>query len=276
MSFPGYISLSPVDAKAISAKKSYPLGARGITLDGRSFAYALAGEALSVGIPLNPVALGGLAVGGQDVMINDTENLTSTSSQIVLSSTNSTWGALLNEYADGYLVVESSTQSSAQGQHVRIKTNTAGSTSTTDSPFETIMVFEDDDRFLSGVTTSDEVSVTHNEYFDVIEHDGGATSLPIIGVPIRDVTDNFYFWAQTFGPCPVLNDGTTVYGEKVLGSTQSDQGVQPMAAVATTTDTGVSGLVPLISGTERPAIGWVLGPSPGDGDYCMMFLTIRP
>jgi len=271
MSFPNIVQLKSSDVKSTYTSKGFPLGTMGRTGDGKVYAYALAGEALSVGIPLNSMAKGGLDASGLTVINNSTEDLTSTSRQIVLSTTNSTWGALKDEYADGILVIEGSTHSNAAGQAVSVKSNTAGSTSTTDSPLTTTVVFKDDDLLTYGIDTGPTIQVVHNEYFDVIEHDGGATTLPIVGIPNVAVADNAYFWAQTWGPCPVLNDGTTVYGEPVQGSTQSDQGVQPLTKGNATGMTDLS-----YASAVKGTIGWQLGPSPGDGDYGLVFLTIRP
>jgi hypothetical protein len=275
MSFVPFVSLSQRDVKSTHSTKQNPLGTMGITQDGRKYAYALAGEALSVGIPLNPIERGGLAAAGLTVINNETEDLTSTWTSITLSSTNSTWGAVKDEYADGYLVIEDSTHSItgqvALGQMVKVKSNTAGSTSTTDSPYATTVTFYDDDKLLAGLDTGPTIQVVHNMYFDVIEHDGGATTLPIIGVPNCDVADNYYFWAQTWGPCPVLEDASTlVYGELAIGSTNSDQGLQPLQAGNATNATDA-----LYTSVVRPNIGWVLGPAGGDNDYTLIFLTIH-
>lgn len=281
MSFAPFVELKSSDVKSTYATKQYPLGTMGRTGDGRMYAFSLAGEALSTAIPLTPLARGGLATTAFtniNTTIQTTSDMTSTWRTISLSTTWSTWGAIANEYADGYLVVEKSTHASAAGQMVKIKANTAGSTSTTDSPLHTVITFEDDDKLSAGLNEGATVQAVHSLYFDVIEHDGGSTTLPIIGVPNVDVANDYYFWAQTWGACPVLEDATLVYGESAVGSTQSDQGVQPLALLSSTgsSDTALASTIPLISGIERRSIGWVLGPASGDNDYTLLFLTIRP
>ena len=281
MSFIQYVELDNKDVKTtFTSKLGRELGTMGATRDGRRYAWSLAGEALSTAIPINPILRGGLAATAL-TNINttiDTWEPSSTSRSIVLSTTWSTWGAIKDEYADGWMVVEKSTHAYAAGQRIRVKSNTAGSTSTTDSPLHTVITFADDDYLKAGVDAGATIQVVHNEYFDVIEHDGGGTTLPIIGVPNCEVADNEYFWAQTWGPCPVLNDGTLVYGNQVVGSTQTDQGVQALQLLASTgsSDTALASTLALISGVHRLGIGWCLGPSAGDNDYALIFLTIRP
>jgi len=276
MAFPPQVYLTQKAVRTVKLTKEYALGTRGMTTDGRVYRYALAGEALSIGIPLNSAAQGGLCAAGLSAIVNDTEDLTSTSSQIVLSTTNSTWTAVANEYTDGFLVVEASTHTDAAGQMVRIKSNTAGSTSTTNSPYSTTVVFDAESRLEKGLDTGPTVQCVYNPYFDVIEMDGGSTMLPLVGVPNCTVVDNGYFWAQTWGVCPVLNDGTVVLGNLVVGSTGTDQGLQAITTITTTTDTAASGLVPLFKAASRPAAGWAYGPASGDNDYSLIFLTISP
>ena len=274
MSFIQYVELDNKDVKTtFTSKLGRALGTMGATKDGRRFAWALAGEALTTGIPITPAALGGL---GTTAFTNinttiDTWEPSSTSRSIVLSTTWSTWGAIKDEYADGWLVVEESTHAYARGQSVRVKGNTAGSTSTTDSPLHTVITFADDDYLKAGVNTGATIQVVPNEYFDVIENDGGAsTTMPIVGVAICEVADNAYFWAQTWGPCAVQNEGTLVLGENAYQSTDALQGLAPLSLSTAATDVANYKVV------VRPAIGWCLGPSSGDTDMGLVFLTIRP
>ena len=274
MSFASFVTLDSKDVKTTySTSQGRHLGDRGMTGDGRSFAWALAGEALTTGIPITPAALGGL---GTTAFTNinttiDTWEPSSTSRTISLSTTWSTWGAIANEYADGWLVVEESTHAYARGQMVRVKSNTAGSTSTTDSPLHTVITFADDDYLKAGVNTGATIQVVPNEYFDVIENDGGAsTTMPIVGVAVCEVADNAYFWAQTWGPCVVQQEGTAVLGELLVQSTDGLQGLAPLSLSTAATDVANYKVV------VRPQIGWVLGPSSGDTDMGLVFLTIRP
>lgn len=273
MSFPNAVNLKSSDVKTTYSTKGYPLGTRGVTNDGRSFAYALAGEALTTGIPITSIATGGLTAAGQakiNTTINSTEDLTSTWTSISLSSTWSTWGAIANEYTDGYLVIQESTHANARGQSVLVKSNTAGSTSTTDSPDYTTITFADDDYLNVGCDPGAEVEVVHNEYFDVIENDG-TTSLPIVGVPVCEIADNYYFWAQTWGPCVVQIQGTGVHGEALVPSTDSLQGLGPLSKGNATGMTDAS-----YESSVKIRCGYLLGTAPGDTDMGLAFLTIRP
>lgn len=282
MSFPGsHVMLTQAEVRTETTDKRHRLGTVGRTLDGRVYRYALAGEALSIGIPLVQQAAHGFSTPAD--RINDTEDITTTFGAVQLSSTWSTDGALANEFADGYFVIEDSTQTSApQGQLILILSNTAGSTSTTDSPLQTVITFDPESRLTVTVDTDDSVYVVPSMYFDVIEHDGGADPVgSVVGVPNISVLDNGYFWAQTWGVCPVLQDGSWVYGENVIPSTQTDQGAQAvviaeLAATDSTTLTYQMDSTNIQRQIAYQKIGFVIGQDAGDGDWGLLFLTISP
>lgn len=265
---------------AAYTNKEHPLGTRGKTPDGRSYAYAKSGEILDVGIPLTVAAGTGVANATGADLIADTEDITSTWTKVRCSSTETTAGASAGELADGYFVVELSTQSYASGQMVRILTNSSGSSGNTDSALDafTTITFNPDDRLTKGCDTDAAISLMMNEYMNVIEQVGGSTNIPIVGVPNFRVASGKYFWAQTWGPCPVLTDGTVVRGDVVKCSTATDQGLQAITLLSSTgsSDTALASTIPLVSTVKRPDIGWVLGVAGADNDYTLMYLTIRP
>lgn len=282
MSFPGgMVLLTQAAVRSETSDKRHRLGTVGRTIDGRIYHYAVAGEELSIGIPITSVAAHPMTAPND--YINDTEEITSTFGNITLSSTVSTWGVVKNEFADGFFVVEDTTQTaSSAGQMLIIDSNTYGSTSTTNTPYESVLTFMPDSRVTKTLSTDDSCYLVHSPYYNVIEHDGGADPAGgIVGVPNLLVTDAYYFWAQTWGPCPVLQDGTLVNGEYVVGSTQTNQGVQAIviAEVATTSDTELSYVLESTNIQRQIAyqkVGYLMGEDCADGDWGLLFLTISP
>ena len=55
------------------------------------------------------------------------------------------------------------------------------------------------------------VSLVRNQYDALIVSPSVPTAL-VVGIPPVDVTASYYFWLQTYGPCPVLTTDTVVIG----------------------------------------------------------------
>lgn len=273
MGFSPEVHLTRDAVLAAYTNKEHPLGTRGVTPDGRSYAYALNGAAaLEIGVPVTVAAGVGQANATGADLIADTEDITSTWTKVKVSSTETTAGISAGQLADGYFVVELSTQSQASGQMVRILTNTSGSSGNTDSALDAFatITFNPDDRLTKGCDTDAAISLIMNEYYGVIAHVGGATAIPIVGVPNFRVAASKYCWVQTWGPCPVLSNGTLVAGNVAISSTDADAGLQPLGASTASTNSAS------LTDSVRPSIGWVLGVAGADNDYTLMFLTIRP
>ena len=114
--------------------------------------------------------------------------------------------ATANEFADGLLVIENGT---GNGYAYRIrKNNDQGALYTT--PCKLTLY----DPIVVALAADNVVSLFHNKHFDVVTAPTSEAGPPV-GVPLVDVTDNYYFWAQTRGYAPVLrhSSGTLTAGK---------------------------------------------------------------
>jgi hypothetical protein len=287
--FSTVVELTPKMVKTTTSGIKHKLGTRGVTADGRVYRYSYSGAALTVGVPVQTKALYLL---DQDTAytapINDTETISTTWRSFTVETETATGEITANEYKDGYVRVASSTVSGTAGQLIRIKSNTASATSSTDSLGSTMTVtFADDDEPAVSIDTGAVTTLHHNPYYGVIANAGGAAPLPgiTVGVPNVAVSSGYYFWAQTWGACAVLQDLTLVTGGLAVQSTSTSDGISLVGVRTSTNSTFLSagdtdadagiGFINAVAAT-RPTIGWVMS-SPGTDDkYALIFLTISP
>jgi hypothetical protein len=218
---PGDIPFNSVYAQ--SATQEFALGARLELWDGRKFRYAKAGaSALSKGKMTQSVAPTAnhtnVALTGSSAAIGDTT--------IAIASALST-ALVLNEYAEGWLIINDAT---GEGQVYQIKGNDAGTTGN-------IYLYE---GIKTALVATSEFTLVRNRFASVIVFPTTATSTPA-GVPLIDVTATYYFWSQVAGPAPLLVDtGDTV----VIGN--------PVGEPATHADAGSCGVVDASMATAKP------------------------
>jgi hypothetical protein len=221
MPFNGPINISEQDIRTV-LNPTQPSGATGLTpstrygqvgttWDGASYTYAQANgtTALIAGNTCQAAAVVANHVGRTNATA---EAIGSTTVVVPLGAT----AATLGQYAEGYLTVVSGT---GIGYNYRILTNTAATSSgsTTVTLYDPILVALD--------TTS---------VLDLVPHPNSAalitpTSSPknVIGVSTTAVPVSNYFWAQTVGPCSVIQNGTIA----------ANTGIVPGATTAGTVDT---------------------------------------
>jgi hypothetical protein len=165
----------------------------------------------------------------------------------------------------------------AGGQLMKIKSHPAASsgssgvspTNTTGGRF--VLLFDDGYAFSENASTGDEVSLIKNEYDDVIVCATACTGT-VIGVPNCDVTATYYFWLQTWGPCPIkIEAEVPISGKTMYNSTQVAGAVQ---GITCSTD---------LTGTDRIAgrlIGELMGTSGlaaiQASTYGLVHLTLAP
>jgi len=115
-------------------------------------------------------------------------------------TTSGTAVSTADQYAEGYAVIR---MGGGVGNTYKIKNNNvsvgAVTTWTLYEPLETTLV----------ITTTTGMSVT-NRYSGVLVGATGTYASDPVGVPIVDVQANYYFWAQTWGPCGCLIGGLTL------------------------------------------------------------------
>lgn len=157
-----------------------------------------------------------------------------------------------NQYAGGYIGVESGTAANA-GYMYRIKSHGAVSATST---FEVKLY----DTIKQTITGSDKLSMIPNLYNGVTVQTAGNGAVPV-GIPPINVTTGDYFWLQTWGPCPALNSTTAV----AAGA--------PVYAGGTGDVCGVVGTGTFASLIAQIGIGIVTGTN-REKDF--IFLTIAP
>jgi hypothetical protein len=133
--------------------------------------------------------------------------------------------AAANYYAEGYLHFN---DVAPEGSLYKVKSHLAITGSDT-------VWFNLYDPLVKVTTTSSEVTLTKAKEDCIIVAPNAALTAPVVGVSLIDVTIGYYFWAQTYGPCPVLisTGATIVIGQPVgLGGTD-DGAIGPIAAFTT-------------------------------------------
>jgi hypothetical protein len=210
--------------------------------DGRIFYYAKNGAAalgdgllLQGAIPLpnhlNCTVAAGAAIGDTRV-------------SVTLGATPAT----INYYANGYMHANDEVP---EGTLYKIKSHLSNAGSLA------MWVELYDPLVKAMVISSSQVTLTKAKYDSVtVALLSGLTALPI-GVSLIDVTIGYYSWVQTWGPCPVLTQGTVVIGAPVgLGGT-ADGAIGPITASTTA------------------VVGWVMQVNASQ-EYSLIDLKIAP
>lgn len=181
-----------------SATKKQRMGTIRTLDDGRVFAYARAGATMLPGkITMGPAPAGNhntIAV-GTAAAVNDK----------VINVTLGATAVAANLYQDGFIIIN---DASAGGEFYKIRGHSAIALSTSGD----IDLY---DSVRVALTTSNTCTLVKNIQNGVALGLSSLTAMPA-GVPLIDVTDNYYFWNQVKGPCSVLTAGTLVLGEACI------------------------------------------------------------
>lgn len=130
--------------------------------------------------------------------------------------------ATQNQYAEGWLYVDTGP---GNGITYGINSHLANAGSAA-----LIVNLEKDDSIQVALTTSSRIGLLANPYADVIVMPTAATSIAV-GVPLFAIPIAQYGWIQTWGPCPVLINGTPAVGVSVINGATTAGSVD-VAAVA--------------------------------------------
>lgn len=217
-----------------SATAKAKLGTR-VQVGDRVFYYAYAGgTALAAGKIVTPAAVAAetnkavsaaVAAGSYNVTV------TTAAAQLYL--------------AEGYMCVND-----ADGEGLMYKIKASAANATTSTSTDLILY----DPIVTALTTSSEVTLLLSPYYDLDL--SAAVTDHIAGVPPIPVTANYYFWLQTWGPCPILQTGTDAVGSIMVPSA-TDGGITTQSAYTSN-----------IIGTQM-----IVGVS---GEYRPVFLRITP
>ncbi len=180
---------------------SWPLSTRMHVPDGRVFRYAKNGSvALTVGklvaSPARELRHANLSVAATRAAGDNF--LTATISDVLVGT---------DDYKDGLVYVN---DGSKQGHVYRISRNTQTPVSGTIEVFLQV-------NLQTPLGTSDQVTLIKNVYNGVALSKALLTQR-VVGVPPIDVAASRYFWAQTFGPMAILQDGTLYEFRDVMPS----------------------------------------------------------
>lgn len=169
--------------------------------------------------------------------------------------------AAKDQFANGWMCITDATPATSLGDFYAIKGNKVGVSVSTN--YAVRIYLADQGGLRGAITTSTQITVTLNQYKDtIVVPAGAATGLPI-GVPLVDVTTDYFYWSQTRGPCPLIIDNDTVGPGEVVGEA---------------TTTGVNGAA---GDRGAPAVEAIWGtvmrkPTNGETDQpAIVFLTLE-
>ena len=286
MSFPEATLLSREQVISQSSTQKAPLGTRGKTVDGRVYKYAKAG---STDLVKGELVQGpeGMARWGDATLsyfstqwltfdgtteYSDTE-MSSTYSNVFLTTTKDSGLTVTADYfKEGFLWIKST--STESGQMVRIKTHAADSSG--DTPMFKVY-FEDDEYFSEVVDSGSVVAMQKNPYDSVvvIPAEGERTSAPL-GVPNRNVSATYYFWLQTWGPCPVRQGIRATPSGGMLWLSGSTMAGAVDGATCREFDTESSGMDAALWNRQSIQIGSVMGKAQLKYEHILVHLTLSP
>ena len=174
--------------------------------------------------------------------------------------------AVKNQYAGGYLIIESGTGSSAAGTY-RIKGNTASGT-----PAATSFYIELYDVLQTTLDATTDICVITLPYSNLVAFSAASTATNPVGVTVSNPTATYEFaFIQTWGVCACLMDAhVALPGDVLTGSLLTAGAVGPLSGGstgtgATTVDGTVLGGNPVIGYAIQTATASVQAP---------MYLTI--
>ena len=249
MSFPNTVYGKAGWEKALTSDQRHKLGTRMAFADGRVYRYAKdSGAGIAAGRLVQAPATdtaddmdlawsAGAAVGGTTITTGTSLTITK------------------DQYKDGWLYTN---DGAGEGQIYPIKSNTAVS-----SAAGCVFTIDEEDGFVIALTaTSSLFGVMPNLYKDTIVQPTTITQAAV-GVSPTTMTADYYGWLQTWGPCALLNTGTTwVIGDQLASG-----------------ETGAAGAAILLDSSGAPdnqSVGFAMGPQPADADFGFMYLTISP
>lgn len=155
-----------------------------------------------------------------------------------------------NELRDGYLYLNKSpSAASTVGDIYLIKDNKIITS-------DTVMEIEiaDAGGLRTAFVATDELSVIKNPFRDIVVNPTTQAAM-VVGVPLADVTANYYYWAQFRGICPlIVDDGETVVIGEPVGKPGTAGDAGACGVVANDGTDCVWGTVVTVGATDEPAL----------------------
>jgi hypothetical protein len=240
--------------------KFYKLGQRAMLPDGRVFRYALANGAIGAGQLCQMKAT--LVDFDMDLVCEATV-AGANSISVVTGSTHPAIGT--DEFEDGYIHIN---DGAGEGHIYRIRSHTSVAADSS-----TVMAFslELDDRVDEALVNATSLAgLVENPYKDVVLVDPDTAQTMPLGAAPAEISDNEYFWLQTFGLASVRIEGGTavpVVARSVVAAVSTSDGLSGSVEAATTAH---------VPDNDQPQIGISVGIASVDGDYGLIFLTLAP
>jgi len=231
-----------------SVTQNARLGARLEIGDGRVFHYARNG-----GVAI----IDGVILQGAVPVANHLNCTAAASAAIGDKVVKLTLGATLataNQYAEGYVHFNDEIP---EGSLYKI----AGHAAVAQSGIITLNLY--DPLVKAVVISSSQATLTKNPYDGLLVAPNAALTQRVVGVSLIDVDINYYFWAQTWGPCVVLVQGTLVIGMGVGLGGSVDGAVGPIPQTgnaANDTAVAVGTVMQVNASTEYALIDLRLAP----------------
>ena len=198
------------EKETTTTRREHPLGAVGMTPDGRCFRWAFSGEAIGAGQVV--MQKGAVAHHDMDLATATGGSVGDTSITVTLGATEAT----LNQYEDGALYTNDGT---GEGHLYAIRSNPAADASAS-------LVLTLHEKIREATSTSDTLNgLIENDYKDVEIYDADDIDGPALGVAPTEIANDTYFWLQTSGRAAVLIQGTVVLGDAVEASQTTDGAV---------------------------------------------------
>tara|TARA_Y100000310_G_scaffold84594_1_gene81501 strand:- start:12390 stop:13202 length:813 start_codon:yes stop_codon:yes gene_type:complete len=270
MSFSYTIYGDEGDQFATASTQRQPLGTRMVMRDGRVYRYSRnSSTAISAGLLLVQAAEVANSTGYHILPVDEAAGSTS----ILLDATGSTGAFSANELKEG-IIFFSATGATGQSEPHMIYQHAAWTTVT--GTQITFHLYPGDSIQNAWDTSTGVVGIHKNKYRDAVPSSIalGSAGHPV-GVSNIPVAASYYYWAQTWGLCPVeiSNAYATIKGSLVSASTDASTTGTICRANPTTdvADTTVSGS----SFSINPAIGTVAKLA-ADGFPALVDLTIAP
>lgn len=215
MSLSGGVQLFAHDILETSDTQAHPLGALGITKDGRKYRYARAGAtALDPGkLTVNST----IVANHENIAVAAAAAVGAKSVTVTLGAT----AATADQYKDGYLVIN---DAAGEGVAYLIKGHPAADSAAS-------LTVELDQPLAVALTTSSEATLIANKFADVVISAADQADTPA-GVPNVAIAATEFGWLQTGGVCSVLADETLTVGKECTIGSSVTGAVELQDAVA--------------------------------------------
>ena len=290
MSFPNTIYGDAGDQHVHTDTQRCPLGTRLVLADGRVFRYCenggtdlVAGTQLQAEVPAEDLATfshtlqAGAAAGATSIRINgsgDTEPVPygDFDEGYAWYSATGAAGRAECHQIESFLNFAGST--SAESAIVVASTSPKSAMITATGSVVEVYLKRGDSLQAAWLTSTGVVRLTKNPYKEVIVRPAVTTQIPI-GVANNAIDADYFFWAQTWGPCPILFDEGTqdlkTRGIAICPSTE-DAGAVRSAVGATDASEETA---TAHGGEFLPQIGYLME-AVADTFQGLVFLTIAP